>query len=627
MSGSDRYVGYLPTPGEERQNFQPQLTSYEGGFQQRGRVGFQANGSFVTGTGDSISFAYANGNNTAYGSFRITGPGGRLIESGINQDGSWQTQNGMFSDLVNVRTHPGQNGSDGYVAFDQASGRTDVWKANGRQFTVDSRMAPLESQAPGDNRMIPPVLHARATDGSTTDYHYGQAYGPQGVRSQLNSYDVRDRNGNIREFAVRNSDETGSHWVTFKPQPGESGLFAGMPRDQQEAAMRQTEALARDPNRSEAPPPELAGRAVNDPYKQPFAETVSADGHLYRTSFNGERTCQGDDGKVYHWHANGMQSVTRTTPDGHVRLLASDSGTAPGGAARDHFDYDASGRVNKFSEASPNGQVQQYRRVGNEWQERQGDGWAPANIDVRNNEDGSVTIAQLQHPGVHNHDNRAVAARTIYPDGGEGISKLAPNGVLQPSEILSATGEHTIIHYDQRGQACRIDENTIGPDGTPTQVSYQPESGNPGHWQKITHVAYGQQVEDIPAGPNIGTGEISFGGYERIDHRGDLAYAERSASMQRELAHQREAQEYPEYGAYQPVMPAVRFVMPRFMLPRGTFPSDFVDGPGHRLTPVAYTGRYYPVAPVDYGTMRQRQPWELPRFPVPQGRPYYSYDM
>jgi hypothetical protein len=617
--GTDRYVGYLPAPGDERQNLQPQLSPREGFQPRQGRVGFQPNGSFFTHTGDSISFTASNGPNSPYASFRITGPGGRLIESGINQDGQWQTQNGTFSDLVNVRTNPGQSGSDGFVAFDQASGKTDVWKASGRQFTFDKSMAPMEPQSPGDRNLTPPVLHARAADGSTTDFQYGQSRGPEGVCSQLNSYDVRDRHGNIKEFAVRNSDASGSHWITFHPKAGESGLFAGMPRDQQEAAMRQTAVLALDPNRSEPPPPELAGRAVSDPYKQPFSESVSADGHLYQTSFSGERTCQGDDGKTYHWHANGMKSITRTTADGHLLLLSSETGTAPGGRGQDHFGYDPAGRINSFSEQSAAGQAQ-YRRVGNEWQQQEANGWVPANIDVRNNADGSVTIAQLQHPGEHNHNNRAVSARTIYPDGGEGISRLAPNGVLQPSEILSATGEHTIIHYDQQGYAQSIVENAIGADGRPSQVSYQPEPGNPGHWQKITRAAYGRNVEDIPAAPNIGTGEIAFGGYDRIDHRGDLNYSERVISAQRELAYQREAQEYAENYNYQPVVPH-RFVMPRFMLPRGTFPSDYADGPGHRLTPVARTGRYYPVAPV----MSPRQPWELARYPAPQARPYY-YD-
>ncbi len=628
MTGGDRYVGYLPQPGGERQNNQQHWNQTDGRLdaQQRQQLGFQRDGSFLSGRGESVSLGFQSGNGGIVTSFRITGPGGRLIESGINQDGDWQTQNGTYDDLKNVRVGRGANPNDSYLAFERNNGRTDVWKGSGRQFTVDGRMPLMESHIPGDNNMTQPVLRSAARDGSATDFHYSQIRDGRGFRSQLESYDKRDRDGNITEFAVRNSNTDGRNasWVTFRPHPGEHGLLSGMSREQQEETMRRAAAIARDPYTSEAPPSGLAGRAVRDPYKQVFSESVSRDGHLYQTSYNGERSCAGDDGKTYNWHANGMQSITATTADGRTRMLASDSGTLPGhGLVKDHYGYDASGRISSLTETSAQADQTgapwqaQYRRTGNQWEVKQGDSWHPANVDIRNNSDGSVTIAQLQHAGPHNHENRAVSARTIFPDGGETISKLAPNGVLQPAEMLSATGEHSVLHYDQHGKLSSIDQSVRGYDGAPTTVHYQANPDHSGRWQKISE--NGARCEDIPA-PTVGTGEVDFGGQERIDHRGDLSYAQRHATPRPDRYSDASDQNDPYDQGYN-YRPHMHFRLPRFMLPAGTRPADFVDAPGHRMTRVGYEGYYEPVAPVPVQPM---MPWQYSRYPAPQAIPYYS---
>ena len=628
MTGGDRFVGNLPQPGGERQNLRPQWGHTDGRLDAGQRqLGFQRDGSFLNGRGETISLGYQAGDNSSVTSFRITAPGGKLLESGINQDGYWQTQNNTFDDLSSVRVGRGRNGNDSYLAFERAGGKTDVWNSSGRQYTVDGRMPPMESSIPGETRLSQPVSHAVAPDGSMTDYRYSQIRDGRGFRSQLESFDRRDRDGNITEFSVRNNDGNGANWVTFKPQPGERGLLSGIPRDQQEEALREAEAIARDPSRKEPPPPGLDGRVVNNPYKQVFAESVSRDGHLYQTAYNGEKTCIGDDGKSYNWHANGLQSITIPAADGSPRMLASDSSTLPEhGLVKDHYGYDAAGRIDRLTETSSQRDGEgrpiwnaQYRRNGNQWESKQGEEWKPAGVDVRNNSDGSVTIAQLQHPGPHNHENRALSARTIFADGGETISARTADGGLRPVEMLSATGDRSALHYNPQGKLDGIEQSVRGIDGLTTTVRYQPDPEQPGHWQKISENG---RCEDIPAPPTVGTGEINFGGYARIDHRGDLSYAQR---MQARLPEQ--YSDATDSGQWQGdqnygTKPYPHFRLPRFLLPRGARPSDYLDEPGHRMTRVGYESYYQPVAPVPPPS--QLMPWQWASYPGANARPYYS---
>jgi hypothetical protein len=343
--------------------------------------------------GDKTTFSY-KGDSQQPNSYQVEDANGRIKEKASKDGSSWKI------DRLNVES--GKYYRD--KSWDikdlklQPDGRIDLIDKQGLHHERQRNGNFLRRAADGSGR----VLAEMTWSGRLTEYSY------EGRDTQPNSFTLKDKDGNVTEHGVKESDG----WSKFKVKQGETGLD---PKNLQDAAHKV----------------ELdnADKVVNVVLDQKTGKRVEVHADQ---SANWRAL---DDDRLFRRNLDGSMTVVGKAADDNAHLLYMRDKRG----LKFTFDYDKAGALTGQKVEYPNGEARKWSKDGETtWRDDQG---KTMHSRAEVSKDGSVSFNYLEKKNI----------LTWHSNGSEVVRHEDEGGFLRTLHTTDCHGKETQFKYSEDG--------------------------------------------------------------------------------------------------------------------------------------------------------------------------------